>query len=173
LSRQIFLQREKNMKLTKRQFAAASLFCLLAAGPALADGLKDQLVGVWSAVSNTEEYADGTKTPWGPDVKGSLILEANGQFSLQIGVGGRAKVEGNPAEHPVGKYISYFGTYEVSDADKVLSLKVVMGSFPGWDGTVQKRVIVSVGDQMTFKGAAPIPSAKGPFTPVVVWDRVK
>ena len=96
------------MKLIIGQFAAASLFCLWAAGPALADGLKDQLVGVWSAVSNTEEYADGTKVAWGPDVKGSLIIEANGQFSLQIGVGDRAKPEGNPAEHPVGKFISYF-----------------------------------------------------------------
>ena len=109
----------------------------------------------------------------GPDVKGSVIFTANGQFSLQIGVGGRAKTEGNPAENPAGKFISYFGAYTVSDADKIVTLQIVRSSYPGWDGGAVKRIITIAGDQMTFKAAAPIPSAKGPFTPVVVWDRVK
>jgi hypothetical protein len=146
---------------------------LAMAGPATAQPLKDQLVGSWSTVSNTEEYADGNKTPWGPDVKGTLLFEANGQFALEIGVGERAKPAGNPAENPVGKFIAYFGSYDVDEASKTISFKIVRSSFPGWDGTEQKRVVTEIGDQMTFKSGAPIPSGKGPFTPVVVWSRVK
>lgn len=140
---------------------------------AWADGLKDQVVGSWTIVSNTEDYADGSKSMWGPDIKGSLMMAANGQFSLQIGVGGRPVPQGNPAENPAGKYIAYFGTYAISDADKTLTFNIVRSSFPAWDGTQQKRIVTAAGDQLSFKAAAPIPSAKGPFVPTVVWDRVK
>lgn len=161
----------RNLKMIAAGLAAIAGLAM--ASTAQAQTLKDQLVGSWSAVSNTEEYADGAKTPWGPDVKGTLIIEANGQFALEIGVGDRAKPAGNPAENPVGKFIAYFGSYGVDEASKTISFKIVRSSFPGWDGTEQKRVVTEIGDQMTFKSAAPIPSGKGPFTPVVVWSRVK
>jgi hypothetical protein len=161
------------------RLTAGLLVCLAAtmglftARPASAQSLKDQLLGSWSVVSNTEVYADGSKTPWGPDVKGSLIIEPNGQFALEIGVGGRPKPAGNPAENPTGKFISYFGTYSVDEPSKIISFKIVRSSFPGWDGTEQQRAITGSGDQMTFRSVAPIPSARGPFTPVVEWTRVK
>jgi len=150
-----------------------ALASIALAGVAQAQSLKDQLVGSWSAVSNTEVYADGTKTPWGPDVKGTLLFEVNGQFALEIGVGDRAKPAGNPAENPVGKFIAYFGSYGVDEASKTISFKIARSSYPGWDGSEQKRVVTEIGDQMTFISAAPIPSGKGPFTPTVVWSRVK
>jgi hypothetical protein len=154
-------------------FAVTTLASGLLVQTAHAQGLKDQMVGSWTLVSNTEEYADGTKVVWGPDAKGSLILDASGQFSLQIGVGGRPSAKGNPADNPVGKFIAYFGAYSIGDADKSINLKIVSGSFPGWDGTEQKRLVLETGDQMTYKAAAPIPSPKGPFVPVLVWKRVK
>jgi hypothetical protein len=152
---------------------AASLIGAMTAAPVHAAGLKDQLVGTWALVSNTEEYADGSKVLWGPDTKGSLIFSANGQYSLQIAVGERVPAKGNPAENPVGKFISYFGTYAASDADKTLSFRIVRASFPSWDGTEQKRLIVETGDQLIYKAVTPIPSAKGPFVPVLIWQRVK
>jgi len=159
----------------KRSFAFLLAFALLiwplTIKPAEAQSLKDQLVGSWSLVSNTEEYADGKKEPWGPDAKGMLVFDKNGQFSLQIGVGDRPKGSGNPAENPAGKFIGYFGTYVTNDADKTLSFQIVRATFPSWDGTEQKRAVTSVGDQLIYKSAAPIPSGKGPFVPVLVWKR--
>ncbi len=69
-------------------FGFVALSLLSFGNPAAAQTLKDQLVGSWTLVSNTEEYADGSKVVWGPDAKGSLMLDKNGQYSLQIGVGG-------------------------------------------------------------------------------------
>jgi Lipocalin-like domain len=170
----IFSQLEITMKpFVTSLLSMAAIAGAMTAFPAQAQTLKDQIVGTWSLVSNTEEYADGTKVQWGPDAKGSLIFNANGEYSLQIGIGGRAPAPGNPADNPVGKFIAYFGTYSTSDADKTIGLKIVRGSFPGWDGTEQKRVVVETGDQMIYKAAAPIPSAKGPFVPVLVWKRIQ
>lgn len=153
---------------------AVTILGLAMASPAAAQSLKDQLVGSWNLVSNTETYEDGSKYVWGPDAKGSLIIEVNGQFSLMVAVGGRTSAKGNPAENPAGRVIGYFGSYTVTDADKTLAFQIERATFPGWDGTTQKRIVSAIGpDQMTFQSAAPILSGKGPFTPVVVWSRVK
>jgi hypothetical protein len=153
---------------------AAAIAASAAAIPVKAAGLRDQLIGAWSMVSNVETYQDGNSYTWGPDAKGMLIFEPNGQFSQQVGVGGREKVAGNPALNPKGRFIGYFGTYDVSDADKTVTLHIVRSSSPIWDDTDQKRLIVSItGDQYVTKTAIPIPSDKGPFTPTVTWQRMK
>ena len=151
--------------------AIASL--ALAPNFAAAASLAEQLVGTWTLTSNTESYADGSSYQWGPDAKGTLILTPNGQFSLQMGVGERKPLEGNPALNPVGRYVAYFGAYAVDESGKVLTFKIVRSAFPGWDGTEQGRVIKDIGDTMTYTTVKPIPSAKGPITPTVVWARMK
>ena len=150
-------------------FAGIALIPALAAAASLAE----QLTGTWTLTSNTENYADGSSYQWGPDAKGMLIIGANGQFSLQIGVGERKPLEGNPALNPVGRYIGYFGAYTVDEGGKLLTFKIVRSTNPGWDGTEQSRIIKDIGDTMTFVTVKPIPSAKGPFTPTVIWARVK
>ena len=151
----------------------AALF-VLAALPASAQSLKDQLVGTWSMDSNVAEYADGKKVSWDPNAKGMLMFDSGGRFTLMlVEVGNRKKVEGNPAANPVGKMISYFGTYTVSDADKTLTYKIVGASFPSWDGIEQKRSVSVDASKLVIKPSAPIPSAQGPFVPVVTYSRMK
>ena len=103
------------------------------------------------------------------------MFDAGGRFALiLVEVGSRKKIEGNPALNPVGRMISYFGTYAVNEADKVLSYKIVGASFPDWDGTEQKRAIATLdAAKLVTKSVAPIPSAQGPFVPVVTFTRVK
>ena len=141
---------------------------------AMADGLKDQLVGTWSLASVYEEHADGKKEPWGPGVQGMLMLDAAGNFSLQIMAADRPKSKGNPAENPVGRAVAYFGTYTTSEADKLIAFEIARATFSSWDGTVQKRVVTGIdANALSFKAAEPIPSATGPFTPFFEWTRAR
>ena len=151
--------------------AFLAMTCVTSSG-ANAQTLNEQLAGTtWSLVSNTEEYTDGNRIVWTPDPKGLLIFDKTGAYSLQIGVADRPKVNGNPAENPTGRYIAYFGTYTAADRD--ITFKITRATFPNWDGTEQKRVVTAIGDQLIYKAAAPIPSAKGPFVPVLIWKREK
>jgi hypothetical protein len=106
-------------------------------------------------------------------VKGALLLDRSGQFALQITAAGRAKGSGDPSRSPIGRVIAYFGTYTISEADKVLTFNIVRSTFPNWDGTEQKRILTIAGDKLSYRAAAPIPSADGPFIPVIEWARAK
>jgi Lipocalin-like domain len=151
----------------------SALLSLAVTLPADAQALKDQAVGAWTLTSIFEEFGDVKKDTWGPDVKGALLLDRSGQFALQITAAGRAKGSGDPSRSPIGRVIAYFGTYTISEADKTLTFNIVRSSFPNWDGTEQKRILTIAGDKMSYRAAAPIPSADGPFIPVIEWARAK
>ena len=149
--------------------SAYTVLSMLAVVPASAQSVKDQVIGTWSVVSVVEEYTDGKKVSW--DAKGMAMLDAGGRFILMLAdVAARKKVDGNPADNPVGKMISYFGTYTISEADKMLTYKIVGASSPLWDGAEQKRVVTINGSSLVIK-SAPIPSAQGPFVSVVTWKK--
>ena len=140
--------------------------------------LKDQLIGTWSFVSSTGKLADGSPT-WGTDPRGSLILTENGRFSVQIMRNDRPKfasnnrMKGTPEEikATVEGTISYFGTYEVDEAGKTLTYKIEGSSFSNWNGTDQKRPIVSLTyDELKYSN--PAPSIGGPTTELM-WKRTK
>ena len=158
----------------------ASLVLTLLLGDAIAQqkSLKDQLVGTWSFVSSTGKLADGSPT-WGTNPKGSLILTENGRFSVQIMRTDRPKfasnnrMKGTPEEikATVEGTISYFGTYAVDEAGKTLTYKIEGASFPNWNGTDQKRPIVSLTpDELKYSN--PAPSIGGPTTELM-WKRIK
>ena len=156
------------------KLAAGAVLCLMASVPASAQSIKDQLVGAWSLVSNVEEYADGKTVSWDQGAKGRLDLDAKGRFMLMINqVAPRKKVEGNPADFPVGKMVSYYGTYTVNEDSKTLTYKIDSASFPAWDGAEQTRLISTInGSDLLYKSMTPIPSAQGPFVTVISWKRM-
>ena len=153
--------------------SASAVAGLLFAAPASAQALKDQVVGAWTLTSIAEEFSGVKKDTWGPGVKGALILDRSGRYSYQITADGRPKASGDPSRGPVGRTIGYFGTYTISDADKSVTFMIERATFPNWDGTEQKRIITLSGDTMSFRAAAPIPSADGPFVPIIEWVRAK
>src|SRR3974377_1529809 len=109
--------------------------------PANAESLKQQLVATWNILQNCEEFQDGKKncTPFGANMKGLLILESGGSFSLQMIGGDRAKT--NDPRTPVGPMVAYFGTYSVNDADKVLTYHIERSSWPDFEGKHQSRCV--------------------------------
>jgi Lipocalin-like domain len=131
---------------TAKMSAAAMLFSIFAASPSMAASMKDQLVGTWLLVSNIETWDDGKKVAWGPDIKGTLMMDAAGHYSFQMGVGGRPKSKGNPADDPKGKYMGYIGNYDVNDGEKLLSLSVERCTSPNLEGGMQKRKILSLSE---------------------------
>jgi Lipocalin-like domain len=153
---------------------AAVLASLTAFSGTSQAALKDQLTGTWSLVSNTEDYDNMEQVVWGPDVRGMLILDGDGHYSFQMGVGGRPPSVGNPAEDPKGKYIGYFGNYEVNEKTKTLIFKIDRSTSANFDGKEQLRAIVSLDDKnMTYKAVKSIPGKYGPFIPTLVWKRLK
>jgi Lipocalin-like domain len=136
----------------KLAVVAACLFqAIQATGDrALAQSSSD-VVGTWTLVSSVTEKG-GTKTDqFGSGAKGMMSMDADGYFMLTI-IGpdlpkfaSNNRANGTPEENKavVGKSIAMIGTYLINPADKTLTFKVTNATFPNWNGTEQKRSIVT------------------------------
>ena len=157
--------------------ALASQAILFSCSVAMAQSMSD-VAGTWTLVSSVAEK-DGTKTDqFGSGAKGMLTLDAQGNFMLTI-IGpnlpkfaSNNRAAGTPDENMavVSKSIAMIGTYSVNSADKMLIFKVDSASFPNWNGTEQKRLLVS-GNSDELKYITPTASSGGVGT--VTWRRAK
>jgi hypothetical protein len=141
--------------------------------------LKDQLVGSWTFVSSVDTDKDSKKSDrWGPDAKGLAIFDASGHFSFMISRGNLPKFaasnvnQGTADENKavLQGLIAMIGTWTVDEAGKTLITNIEAGSFPNFNGTSQKRIIVSLtGDEMKYTNPA---TSTGAMTEAV-WKRAK
>ncbi len=139
---------------------------------------KKLLVGTWTLVSWESVNKDGTKEPpmEGTNLKGLLIFDAN-RVSFQViseypKVASNNRLKTTPEENKAVAHgvLSFFGTYSVSEADKVLTLRVEASSFPNQTGGDLKRVITSLTkDELRYTN----PLSLGGGTNTFVWKRVK
>jgi len=147
----------------------ASLALTLLLGDAIAQrkSLKDQLIGTWTFVSSTGKLTDGSPT-WGTNPMGSLIFTENGRFSVQIMRSDRAKFASNNRMKGTSEEIK--ATVE-GTTGKTVTYKIEGASFPNWNGTDQKRPIVSLtSDELKYSN--PAPSIGGPTTELT-WKRAR
>ena len=136
---------------------------------------KKQLVGTWALVSNTPTSPNART--FGPN-DGVAIFEANGRFALSLVRSDLPKIASNnrdtgtPDENKaiVQGSIAYFGTYSVSEADGTVTLHIERSTFPNWNGTDQKRLIISLTSN-EFKYTNPAASVGG--TAELAWKRVE
>ena len=135
------------------------------------------LVGAWTLVSITREQ-DGKKTDYfGPNPQGQAIFEQNGRFSIMFirsdvpKLASNNREAGTPEENKAAVQggIAYFGTYSVSETDKVITYHLEGSTFPNWRGADQKRVLKLSGDELTLTN--PRSSTAGNATSV--WKRAK
>ena len=131
--------------------------------------IKDQVVGAWTLLLADNIKDDGTHVPsYGPNPEGLLVFTADGHYALQIVRYGRPafasknRMAGTADENKaaVQGMISHFGTYAVDEAGKSLTLRIAASSFPNWDGTVQKRPLTAITDDV-LTWNTPAPSAAG------------
>ena len=130
--------------------AVATLALALSAGSAIAQSLKQQIVGTWDFTVAEVTAADGKKSfPFGETPKGILIFTPDGRFA-QIHVASDVPkfASGNRLTGTAEEYaaiskrsLSVFGTYTVDEAKRTVTYNIVSASFPNWAGEAQTRVI--------------------------------
>ncbi|HET9245897.1 MAG TPA: lipocalin-like domain-containing protein, partial [Xanthobacteraceae bacterium] len=99
---------------------------------------KERLVGSWTLTSLTAgEGADQT-LPYGPNPKGSMMVDANGRFMITVvrsdlpNFASNNRMVGTPDENNsvVQGSIAYYGTYTIDEATRVITVKVEGSTFP-------------------------------------------
>jgi hypothetical protein len=133
--------------------AAAGLGVLPRAAMAQQKTLREQIVGAWTLVSWVLTRPDGTKNyRFGDRPKGVNTFSPTGLFSLIIVQPDLPKISSNDSMNPTGEEavaivrgsIAYFGTYDVDEETKTLSLKFDGTTLTNQLGILQKRIIDSI-----------------------------
>jgi hypothetical protein len=139
------------------------------------------LVGTWTLVSFTLEQ-DGKKTDmYGPNPQGQLTYDANGRFSVIIirsdlpKFASNNRVAGTPEENKavVQGSIAFFGTYSVSEVDKIITSHVESCTFPNWNGIDRRTSFNISGDELSTTDVSAPATSIGTGKPYVVWKRAK
>jgi len=143
--------------------------------------IKDQVVGTWTLLLADNIKDDGSHVPgYGPNPNGTVMFSPDGHYSLQIFRYGRPafaskdRLKGTADENKavVQGMISHFGTYAVDEAGKSITFRIAASSFPNWDGTVQKRAVTAITDEV-LTWNTPMPSAAGFVRTELVWKKAK
>jgi hypothetical protein len=137
---------------------------------------KERLVGSWILVSLTS--GDGTRQPYGPNPKGTMMVDANGHFSITVvrsdlpRFASNNRMTGTAAENTaiVQGCIAYFGTYSIDEATHVITVNVAGSTFPNFDGGTQTRILSFDGDEVTYLNPTP---SMGGGTAKVTYRRAK
>jgi Lipocalin-like domain len=149
--------------------------------PASAQGsLRQQLVGVWTLVHNYNILPDEKRLePSGPQGtgKGIFIADASGRFSWTLiradlpKFASNNRQSGTDAENKAVAQgaLAYFGTYEIDEDSKALTMHIEYSSYPNFNGATQRRNIKLENDELTIINSA---GASG-GTAYVIWKRVK
>ena len=115
--------------------------------------LKNQLIGTWALTSWEHVLPNGSKVQsYGTNPKGIVVFDAKGRFFLMFArpdlpkIASNAPTTASPEEAKalLAGSIAYFGTYSVSDADRVISLRLEASTFPNQLASAQTRAITSL-----------------------------
>jgi hypothetical protein len=136
---------------------------MLTGGGASAKTAKEQLVGSWTLVSLTAGDGADQTLPYGPHPKGTMMVDANGRFSITVlrydlpKFAASNRTTGTPEENKaiVQGSIAYFGTYTIDEATRVITVKVEGSTFPNFDGGTQTRILSFAGDEVTYLNPTP------------------
>jgi hypothetical protein len=137
-----------------------------------------ELVGSWTLISAKVEQGGQMVEPFGASPKGALMFDRNGRFSIVINrsdlpkIASNNRMAGTEEENKaiVHGSIAYFGTYTVSEIDRLFIVHVEGGTFPNWVGTDQKRIFNVTGDDLKYTNSN---RSAGAGTALVIWKRLK
>jgi len=130
---------------------------LLVPSVAMAQALKDQIVGTWRLVSIYNEDKSGKRHLYGDKPVGILMFDRAGnvvQYLSKPDVPKFAKanrLEGTDKEYreSMQAIIAGFGTYSVQG--DTVSIRWVASSYPNRTGTTEKRSYKVAGDQLNSR----------------------
>jgi hypothetical protein len=142
--------------------------------------MREKLLGAWGLVSFSVATPEGNVSyPFGRDAFGTLMYDASGRMTAQLGrrdrpkfvSGDQQKVTDEEARLAVQGYVAYFGTFEVRESEGVVVHKVIGSLFPNWNGTGQVRHVKLEGDKLTIEVSPSRWGGPGATTRLV-WRRV-
>ena len=152
--------REESMTISARVMAATSIatFALAMASNGASAQVDKNLVGTWTVVSVTYEQGGKKIEPYGPNVKGTQIYDANGRIATvvlrpdlpKVASNNRMTATAEESQKIVHGSIAYFGTYTTNEADHSVTVQIEGATLPNWMGTSQKRTYTISGDQLTI-----------------------
>lgn len=159
--------------------AAALLLGIAFDAPSHAEeaSLREQVIGSWKLVSLTVNQGDKKVNLFGDNARGIQIMAPDGRFaniitreSLPLYAGGN-RMKGTPEEYTaIGQGSNaLYGTWEVDEAEGIVTFNVEVSTFPNWDGAEQRRKSTVEGD--TWRYVNPM-TAIGPGNVDVVWKRL-
>jgi Lipocalin-like domain len=182
----------ESFKITKedttmnRRHTTLSLSVITALGLAMLMGnavaqqksLQQQLVGTWNLVSVDQTDAQGKKHQlFGPDPKGSQVLDASGQYVQIIWRSdvpkfkANSRLKGTAEENAatIQGTTANFGTWTVDEASKTLTVRYVGSLFPNQAGSDSKRIVSVTGDELRVSN----PATGSGMRSDTVWRRAK
>jgi hypothetical protein len=125
-----------------------------------------RFIGAWRLVSYETESNDGTRNhPFGSDPNGLIILDASGDFSVQIDLPPAAE----PGSAP--RYVAFFGSWSFDETAGELVL-VPRGTLnQQLTGTTQRRRF-QFDEPLLRLYPPPVAVDGGAMTTTVTWRRV-
>jgi hypothetical protein len=143
--------------------SAAGLALLSSDALAQTKSLKDQLVGTW-ALFSYERMASGTRQTIA-NPKGILMFDAGGRYVMAGERGDRPKFKsaGQATTEELAAatqdfFAANFGTWSVSEADKILTQHFDGALRPNNEGTDVKSSISLTGDELKLINVMPLPT---------------
>jgi len=136
--------------------------------------MQHDIAGAWHLKTWKRHHDDGTlEYPLGVAPRGILIYGTDGSMAVQMVVADRPALDtddpvGGPVEQRAAAYstcLSYFGTYEVRDAEVVHHVEAAL--FPNWSDTTQARPFVFDDGQLILQ----VKDASGRVTNEMIWER--
>ena len=137
------------------------------------------LSGTWTLKAAQVILPDGrriTDPAYGDSAKGILMIDAGGQYSLQIFQPGRPKFSSGDKKHGTpDEYASallgmstHIGLVEVDSAHGLLIFNIDYAAYPNWNHTKQTRKYRLTGNELYYEVP---PSAGGGTSAVSIWVR--
>jgi len=148
-----------------RAFVIISTGVVYFGSSALGQGkpLRDQLIGIWTLVSNDHIASDGVRRQlFGANPKGVLILDADGRYAhIQVDPNRpkfkrNSRLQGTAEENRAALRgaTASFGTWSVDESKHLLVFNVEGSLFPNREGGVTRRSIALSGDELRYTNPA-------------------
>ena len=142
---------------------------------------KFPLAGTWMLKAAEVILPDGTHatdTAYGKNAKGVLMIDEDGQYSLQIFRPDRPKfISGDKKKGTPGEYESallgistHVGYIKMDTVNKILQFNIDYAAYPNWDNTAQIRKFKLSADELYYE--VPAKAAAGTIA-VSIWERIK
>lgn len=137
------------------------------------------LTGTWQLKAAQQKLPNGTlitDSAYGKDAQGVLMIDANGQYSLQIFRPNRPKfASGDKKRGTAEEYkaallgiSTHIGHIKMDTANKTLQFNIDYAAYPNWDNTSQTRNFKLQNDELYYE--VPAKAAAGNIA-VSIWTR--